>query len=399
MRAKSITLAGGTVAGMLGLLAAVWVSAAPRPALREFTTKDGKTVVGELVRDQGGVLEVRLPDSAIVQIKKAELAGKPKDFDPAAALKEFEDRKAKLPADNDGPRIDLGQWAEARNMKPQALELYKAGRSRIAQAEADRLEKELKKAPDGTGTNPVGPVTKAGPTGSGDPSDTAVVLEEPEIRLVRIREYRAGENPLFRLLDKNIVRDPKLGAEFKPFASQPVEDSHLLAARKLAAEDPALLAKVDPTRDPAVLDMWMGRTKPRTIQNILVQRCATAKCHGGGTNPDGSKIKFQLLTGDALTKGTAARREGAAVGNFDYLRRYSKGDLMNHSVPQDSPLVQYGLAAKDKEPTFKAEIRKHASVWRSLEDPDYKLLVEWIGLLRRYNEVFPEKPATPTGGM
>jgi hypothetical protein len=378
-RSKLIPVAAAAGA-LMGLLAVGVAPVGSAPV--EITTKAGKTVVGE-VNEAGGKIEVTKATGEKVTLTAGEIKSR-RPFSLDAARTEFAKKKGELKEDDREGRLALAGWAEDRGLIEQALDLYRdeaAKGNALAKAKVAQLEAATSAGPkdDKTGRKGERPASTEPAAGPAGPSAEPVTPEQ--IKVIRLREYGDSEEPKITC-DKAVANTE---AKYKDFSSnQNLKGrTRLEKARELFDEDPANLAPLNLETEPAVLADWhVRKIGVRAIQEILITRCATEKCHGGGP------VKFQLN----VAKGRSPEEAlSIAYGNFEYVRRYQDGLLIRPKTPEASGLSTYGYSKKLKDEAgakLTADVRKHPGVWKDPADRDWDRLIEWIGKFRSYEEAF-----------
>jgi len=355
-------------AGAILMLTAQFGVSAP---LKEVFTKDGKSVVGE-VQEGEAIVRVKRRTGAAVTINRADVK-EIKALRPEGDLKdEFKQKHAALPKNDNDARLSLGEWAEDRGLPAEALIVYEEAaknNDRLAFANVARLQALLKVDPKtvaktGPGTGPDVPAV------SDRPDSIAVELDRNEIKRVQLREYAGEEVPRGTVSARDIKKSPRL-TELNKIR----DHKERFIAVKAAATEPGVLEGITIATEPAVLKAWYETSfaNRRPIQTIVLERCATAKCHGGGT------AKFQLLVKDAKN----LKAPGVAYGNFEFLRTKFGGNMIRVNSATDSGLLKYGLSEADKKKLVfpPKDVLDHPAVWKNTDEKDYIAILEWIGKL------------------
>lgn len=350
------------------------------------TRQDGSIVRGEVkeenaqyvVQAQGGVI-VTVPRDDVRDVLYAE--SNQDEFD--LRLKELD------PGDSKG-RLKLAQWAlerkeydlamdaldEAARIGPRTAELADL---RVAVQQHRRLswigrEQYAMAAPVAAQRPAAAPArpAAAAPAPATQPTTRPATRPVVQVRLVtpgeinRVRqmEWRENDNTVRVKIDQNLRR-----RYLENTTIPPAEFNRLTPPQQARAMikdgSEALREQVVLASDPAPLAAFR-----KQVQRVVLPGCATANCHG---SPDNSN--FRLFS--------PADQDAQAYTNFLILQNYevkTKGGnlpVINHTRPEDSLLLQYGLS-RDVARFPHPKTQGLTPFFRGMNDARYKEVLNWL---------------------
>lgn len=370
------------------------------------TLKDGRRLTGDIEEADGNVtISIRGIKTVVARADVTSLEY------GVTAEEEFNERLAKLEANDAQSRVELARWAFdkeeydlARKAVDEALKIdpnnADAATLRTTVQSQIRLQRTKANAATRATTGSAHPATAASSqptTGSATTGATTAagraMLSPADINIIRQAELQAGDTQV-RLNFANDVR--KRFAEQQNMTIQQFNNfSPLAQAMKILEQgDDAMKKDVRVLSDPQSLFEFR-----RNVQPAVIAGCATTGCHGGANGIGGLKIL------------NPADNDAAVYTNFYLLQSYRKerpggnavfggGDLrmIDRTHPEDSLLLNYGLPTNISQHDH-PEVQGWRSAFRGVQEPTYVRLSNWItsGLTPRepeYGITFEGGPTT-----
>jgi hypothetical protein len=188
------------------------------------------------------------------------------------------------------------------------------------------------------------------------------MLSPDEVNLLRQAELRKGEVPRVRLegdVRKRFMEQFKIDP--KQYMALP---DHAKAAEILARGTPEMRQQVKIVSEPAAI------TEYKRLQPLILNGCATAKCHGGPDsgafflinpvdNETATNTNFYILSEYAATLGNVQRR------------------MIDRQQPRNSLLAEFGLP-RDRAEYDHPDVPGWTPIFRGEQDPKYRQLMTWI---------------------
>ena len=377
---------------LVGVLASVAAAAEVTLVLT-----DGSEVTGEMIEsnDQQVVL-------MIGQIRTTFARDRIADFKQAPSLQqEYQQRRRKLADDDVNGHFDLAMW------------LYKRGSTAADRLALDELTKVIELDPEHEMAElalkvierrlraleepePTDEPTEE-PTDDEDPDKPDArkrpkVLTKEQVNLIKIYEIDPDLEPRVR------IRSETIDELFVAYRENPVLEEFVERGKRGRAAFDDLephqqlrlmfdMRARELYKQVKVLDEppQMTTFRKRIHRQVVLQRCAS--CHNKGQAAGLDLVNVR------------ATSEQAAYTNFLILHRTRAGAgkyrMIDRDKPQKSLLLQYGLP-RDAAVAPHPEVRGYPrSFYRSVEDPTYGRVVDWIVSLYPGNVRYPIKYTLP----
>lgn len=326
-------------------------------------------------------------------------------------LERYLSQRAMIEDSNLEQRVDLARWVYAKgriDLALRELESILSSEPNFAPAKELRdlaklqqrltREAEAKRQAGGGARAPKSPPAKPAPEKSNRP-DAVPLLTPEQVNLMKVYEVDLRDPPRLAVAQSTITD------LLRAYADNPLipltQEGRDALYRKSAAEILDLMFQLR-ARD--FYGRVAVRDQPRAMQafrdNVhrtwLLNRCATAGCHGG---PDAGKLRFATQ---------APNSEATFFTNFLIIDRFKTKDgrrLLNTDDPARSPLMHYGLrrdlslAPHPVVPVRDGKGDRWQPMFQSAEDPSFQQAVDWILTLSRpradYPIEYPPKPPVP----
>jgi hypothetical protein len=335
-------------------------------------TRDGETYTGEIQQRSDSVIvtihgvDTVIPKNNIASIEAA------KNYDD-----EFHDRMLKLSGDDVAGRITLAREAFGKGKYELAREAAESARAIDPNnAEAAQLLDTLQSQMRMERAKAAGPApTVQSPVVAETPSDRNL-LTTADVETIRRAEFNPND-PLARIRFDGDVKKQFADARKIPFADFNALSPAQQAVQILANGNPAMREKVQVLSDPpAMIDFR------KVIQPLVLQNCATVGCHGSPGSgafllvapPDNDSVtytNFYILQ-------SYVQKTGGKPSVFGSNERR----LIDRSHGAQSLLAMYGLPAAPGQAAHPLVNGKPlAPIFQNLDDPRYRLLVDWIDAL------------------
>ena len=330
--------------------------------------KDGTVVVGVVeelsdkscrVTRAGGIIETIPGD----QIKERHEANTP--------AKQFKQRIANVDKTQAKNLWLLADWCNGKNLKAEEIqcleELVKlhensADITNKSYARMAKLRLKLLVKPP----PPPDDDDEDDDDGDDDDGDKLKPLTKEEIKEIRWREWTRTDHP--PLINRKLIK------KFELQNLKRAEQFPALMERQLDEEDKKQIR--------FRTDVKVLRDFKRRINSILVNHCATQKCHGG---PKAKKWRIFRKTQPTT---------GELYYNFKVIDKY-----VNRDNARGSLLLRGGLKYDPNDKTHTGGLKDHPApaIWKSRSDAEYKRIVKWIGSLKfRHGGLMPQ-PGPPPG--
>ncbi len=331
-------------------------------------------------------------------------------------LERYLSQRALIEDTNLEQRVDLARWVYAKgriDLALRELESILASEPNYAPAKELRelaklqqrltREAEAKRQRDGGGGRaPKSPPPKIAPDKPNRP-DPVPLLTPEQVNLIKVYEVDLRDPPRLAVAQSTITD------LLRAYADNPLipltQEGRDALYRKSAAEILDLMFQLR-ARD--FYGRVSVRDQPRAMQNFrddvhrtwLMNRCATAGCHGGA---DAGKLRFATQ---------APNSEATFFTNFLIIDRFKTRDgrrLINTDDPARSPLLHYGLrrelslAPHPAVPVRDGKGDRWQAMFQSADDPSFQQGVDWILSLSRpradYPIEYPPKPPSPPAAL
>ncbi len=350
----------------LGMMASVLLA---KPGV--VTNKQGETFTGDVSEDDSSV-SVNGAGGQLT-FKKSNIA---KVEYTATVDDQYEQRHAKLKADDVKGRIALAGWAndqkrsdlavksleEARAIDPTNKDAARALDAAERQLELDRppATKPPATPPTPTGNSPAPAATPStGPAMKNAPVHR--LLTNDEVNIIRQKEMTADDAKVKIRFENGVVKKylSTGGHDAKEFNALPPLEQ---AMQILSDGDKTLAKDVHVMTDPIGLLEFKQKVYP-----IISNACVN--CHSG--NKAGS---FSLYTGDSVN---------TLYTNFYILQTYEtsinkiKYLAMDRDVPERSLVLQFGLPASVGVPAH-PKVAGWRPRFKSADDPAYMTVSDWL---------------------
>ena len=330
--------------------------------------KDGTVVVGMVeelsdkscrVTRAGGIIETIPGD----QIKERYEANTP--------AKQFKQRFANLDKTQAKNLWLLADWCNGKGLKAEEIQCLEE-LVKLHENSADITNKSyarMAKLRLKLLVKPPPPPVDGDDDDDDDDGDKLKPLAKEEIKEIRWREWTRTDRP--------------------PYINRKLLKKFELLKLKRAEQFPALmnlqLDEEDKKQIRFRTDVKVLRNFKTRINSILVNHCATQKCHGG---PKAKKWrifrKSQLTTGELYY-------------NFKVIDKY-----VNRDNARASLLLRGGLKYDPNDQTHTGGLKDHPApvAWKSRSDSEYKRIVKWIGDLKfRHGGLSPLPVPGPGPGI
>ena len=239
----------------------------------------------------------------------------------------------------------------------------------------------------GTGTE--SPPAPANPNGTGPVQPPAAYVPLTTEQINRIKQFELSDKDTgARVNFGNNVRkkfydaSPTLSNKYRTYAEFTRETTLVQALTIIQDGTPEQAKDVRITNDPESVNAYR-----RDANSLVLQGCATSACHGGnnaasnkfalispGSDPASVYTNFYILQ-TAQVNAPAAATPTAGTGNT---LPPSVGYMIDHTRPEMSLLLQYGLAetsAQFKHP----RVRGYTGIYpRGRDDPKYKAVLSFL---------------------
>jgi hypothetical protein len=290
---------------------------------------------------------------------------------------EYEQRHAKLKANDVQGRIALANWANGKQRSDLAVKALNEARqidptNKDAAMALDAAERQMeldhptppapaKPAKPATSDQGTAGTPDAPTTSTAKPAAVHRLLTNDEVNIIRQKEMTADDSKIQIKFENNVIKKYLATGDHNPkdFAALSKMDQ---AMAILADSDKTLAKDVKIATDPAPLLEFKTKVYP-----IISSACLG--CHSGA-----KAGSFSLFPGDSLnavyTNFYILQGYASTVDNVKYL-------ALDRDAPDHSLVLQYGLPAKMGLPPHPA-----VSGWRprfkSTDDPAYQEISDWL---------------------
>lgn len=382
---------------MAVLLVAVLASVAAAAEVTLVLT-DGNEVTGQLVASDDDQVVLM-----IGQIRTPFARDRIADMKEAQSLQqEYQQRRRKLADDDVDGHYDLAVWLYDRRT-PEAYRLARDELKDVIERDPEHKEAELRlrvierrlkalEAPEPT-EEPTEEPTDDDEADKPDTRKGPKLLTKDQINLIKVYELDLGLEPKLRISSETIdelfveYREAAVLEEFvekgKPGRAdfndlEPHQQLRLMF--DLRARD--LYDQVRVIDEPPALTTF----RKRIHRQVVLQRCAS--CHNKGQAAGLDLVNVRATSEQtAYTNFLILHRSGAGAG--------AKYRMIDRDRPEKSLLLQYGLP-REASVTPHPEVRGYPrSIFRNVEDPSYRRVLDWIASLYPGNVKYPVKYAVP----
>ncbi len=365
---------------------------------------DGTQITGDLLRQDGNSVTLRLADTNIpIRINRDQIQ---ELRETPTIAQQYRQRRAALKDDDVNGRYDLAKWLydqrelplarrellDLRNISPQdeRVKLLLSATEEQLKAAAALAAAQRQAAPDGSATTTPPGSTPPAQSGESTASTTTGLptqrLTPQQISLIRVYEYDSQARPPLRVQVPGEVFD----ALFTQYRDEPAvaaimrqpngpatfrnKPGHEVLEFLFKLRTRELYDKVRVLDDPPALTTFRARIH----QTYVLNYCATNQCHGG---TGAASRDFFLFRNNPWEDATA-------YSNFFILHAYQKdmNRMIDRARPEESLLIQYGLPRRDAKYPHpdKGNWRPHPALTGPASIRP--LLVNWIG-----TQLLPEK--------